>query len=79
LKAQYRRYTTGAADYLTKPFESDTLIEMVRVFISPSNDILNNGFIAVDKNSIQLAEVAKRVALTEASVMISGESGVGKE
>ncbi|VAW54123.1 Flagellar two-component response regulator FleR [hydrothermal vent metagenome] len=36
-------------------------------------------FIAVDQRSAQLAEVAKRVALTEASVMISGESGVGKE
>ncbi len=69
----------GAADYLTKPFESNTLIEMVRRFISPDNNVAGNGFIAVDHSSIQLAEVAKRVALTEASVMISGESGVGKE
>ena len=68
----------GASDYLTKPFESDTLIEMVGRFIQPINNTVN-GFIAVDEKSIQLAEVAKRVALTEASVLISGESGVGKE
>jgi len=37
------------------------------------------GLIAIDEKSLQLSEVAKRVALTEASVMISGESGVGKE
>ena len=69
----------GAADYLTKPFESDTLIEMVGRFISPITTSRNDGFIAVDQSSVQLSEVAKRVALTEASVMISGESGVGKE
>ena len=69
----------GAADYLTKPFEADTLIQMVRRFVSPGNESAGDGFIAVDPNSVQLAEVAKRVALTEASVMISGESGVGKE
>jgi len=69
----------GAADYLTKPFESDTLIEMVGRFISPINNVNEDRFIAIDQRSVQLSEVAKRVALTEASVMISGESGVGKE
>jgi len=68
----------GASDYLVKPFESDALLDVVGRFISTQSK-KDDGFIAVDENSVQLAEVAKRVALTEASVMISGESGVGKE
>ncbi|PCI06812.1 MAG: sigma-54-dependent Fis family transcriptional regulator [Gammaproteobacteria bacterium] len=38
-----------------------------------------HGLIAVDKKSIQLSQVAKKVAKTDVTVMISGESGVGKE
>ncbi len=68
----------GAADYLVKPFESDALVDVVSRFISPKTKIVD-GFIAVDEKSVQLSKVAKRVALTEVSVMISGESGVGKE
>jgi two-component system response regulator FlrC len=68
----------GAADYLVKPFESDALIEMVTRFISPVNKD-TDGLIAVDERSLQLAAVAKRVASTDVTVMISGESGVGKE
>ena len=45
---------------------------------SSGNDTMD-GLIAVDERSVQLAVVAKRVALTGASVIISGESGVGKE
>ena len=76
----------GASDYLTKPFKLELLSEMVsKILVSTpalNNAILDkaiDGFIAVDDKSIQLSEVSKRVALTEASVMISGESGVGKE
>jgi two-component system response regulator FlrC len=68
----------GANDYLVKPFEAETLVDMVARFIVPTsrND---DGFIAVDPRSHQLAEVARRVAASDATVMISGESGVGKE
>lgn len=68
----------GAADYLVKPFEAETLTEMVGRFILQKNKAVD-GLIAVDAKSVQLTEVAKRVALTEATVMINGESGVGKE
>ena len=68
----------GAVDYLVKPFEYSTLIEMVERFLRPVNDV-DSGLIAVDEKSIQLSQVAKRVAATEVTVMITGESGVGKE
>ena len=68
----------GAVDYLVKPFEYKTLVEMVDRFIRP-DDELDSGLIAVDDKSVQLSQVAKKVAATEVTVMITGESGVGKE
>ena len=69
----------GAADYLVKPFEADTLVDMVARFIVPRGEQDYEGFIAVDARSRETAEIARRVAATDATVMISGESGVGKE
>ena len=69
----------GAADYLVKPFEADALVDMVARFIVPRGEQDYDGFIAVDARSRETAEIARRVAATDATVMISGESGVGKE
>jgi two-component system response regulator FlrC len=69
----------GANDYLVKPFEADTLVDVVGRFIVPRNNNSDNGLIAVDPRSQETVEVARRVAATDATVMISGESGVGKE
>lgn len=69
----------GANDYLVKPFEADTLVDMVARFIVPRTRENDDGLIAVDPRSQETAEVARRVAATDATVMISGESGVGKE
>ena len=77
-----RAIRNGASDYLTKPFKAELLIEMLADLLPqamPTVEDETDDFIAVDDKSIQLAEVSKRVALTDASVMISGESGVGKE
>lgn len=68
----------GAEDYLVKPFEHDALVEMIERFISVSVDV-DSGLIAVDEKSVQLSQVARKVASSEATVMITGESGVGKE
>lgn len=72
----------GATDYLVKPFEAEALIEIVTRNIAvdkKASACAENGFVAVDDNSKKLATVAMRVASTEATVMITGESGVGKE
>jgi two-component system response regulator FlrC len=68
----------GAVDYLVKPFEHNALIEMIERFITPTSEA-DSGLIAVDEKSIQLSQIAKKVASSEATVMITGESGVGKE
>lgn len=67
----------GAADYIIKPFEAEILIEMVeRVALRPLND---QSLIADDPQSKKLTDLALKVARSDVSVMISGESGSGKE
>jgi two-component system response regulator FlrC len=68
----------GANDYLVKPFDASALVELVARYIQPVAD-QEDDLVAVDQHSRQLTEVARRVADTDATVMISGESGVGKE
>jgi len=69
----------GANDYLVKPFEASTLVEIVEQYITPTIDLNDDTMIAIDRRSQEMIQVAKRVAATEATVMITGESGVGKE
>jgi len=67
----------GAIDYLVKPFEAHVLIDMVsRLAMKVQKE---DDLIAVDPRSKELVNLATRVAATEATVMISGESGSGKE
>lgn len=67
----------GAVDYLTKPFDSVLLIDKIRRLIHESQP--TNQPIAEDPLSRHLLQVAKKVALTNATVLITGESGTGKE
>lgn len=67
----------GAADYIVKPFEAEVLIEMVNRLCPARFDTGN--MIIEDKKSWELARLAARVATTDVTVMISGESGSGKE
>ncbi|MEM9058795.1 MAG: sigma-54 dependent transcriptional regulator, partial [Pseudomonadota bacterium] len=66
----------GAAHYIVKPFEADTLVQVAARFKRRRPD---DGLIAVDARSQRLKELARRVAASEATVMIAGESGTGKE
>ena len=68
----------GATDYLVKPFEAEVLLEMVSR-LSSGGDNTEAGLVAEDPKSIQLCEMSRRVAATDATVLISGESGTGKE
>jgi two-component system response regulator FlrC len=67
----------GAADYLVKPFDAEVLVEMIRRYLPGSYD--DSGFVAEDEATRKLAMLARRVASTDATVMISGSSGTGKE
>jgi len=69
----------GAVDYLTKPFEAEVLVNMVGQYVFQDALIDSHEFIAEDRVSQQLTEIARRVAATDATVMICGQSGSGKE
>lgn len=69
----------GASDYLIKPFEAEVLIEMVSRFATVKSDAGSGEMIAEDPRAQQIVELARRVAASDATVMLSGESGTGKE
>jgi two-component system response regulator FlrC len=67
----------GVDDYLVKPLQKDTVLEMVsRLGGSTFSD---TQMVVVDPRSQHLLELARKVADSTATVMISGESGSGKE
>ncbi|MDH3535632.1 MAG: sigma-54 dependent transcriptional regulator [Gammaproteobacteria bacterium] len=68
----------GAADYLVKPFEVANLVSTVRKQIQSPVPV-DQGLVAVDRVSQETLLMAKRVAQTDVSVLLNGESGVGKE
>jgi two-component system, response regulator FlrC len=67
----------GAVDYLMKPFEADVLVNAVVRYALSEND--DTAPLAEDPVSIELLRLAQRVAQSDATVMLSGESGSGKE
>ncbi len=67
----------GASDYLVKPFEARALKEMVVRHLRAAPD--GNAPVAADPKTRELLLLARRVAASNATVMISGESGCGKE
>ena len=69
----------GATDYLIKPFEAEVLLGRLDTWLPQAPVLSDDDVIAVDPVSQQVYELARRVAQSDASVMITGESGVGKE
>jgi len=68
----------GACNYMAKPFAPEVLLNMVNQYIPLQITDKQNPIVA-DSRSIALLALAKKVATTDASVMVLGPSGSGKE
>ncbi len=68
----------GSVDYIVKPFEAKVLVEKAKIYFNRDAS-LEDDFVVADPVSQQLKTMAKKVAESDASILISGESGTGKE
>lgn len=69
---------SGAIDYVEKPIDPDKLVAIVSRYISMSFDSAHEP-IAEDPKSQRLFEIAAKVAQSDTTVLLTGESGAGKE
>jgi two-component system response regulator FlrC len=69
---------TGALDYLVKPFEAEVLVSKVAELL-PRAAPSRPDFVVRDPSTREVYALAERVAESDATVLISGESGAGKE
>jgi two-component system, response regulator FlrC len=67
----------GATDYIVKPFDAQALITMAQRQLAAR--ITPHDLIAVDPVSKRVASLARKMAESDATVLITGESGTGKE
>ncbi|HET7266954.1 MAG TPA: sigma-54 dependent transcriptional regulator [Oleiagrimonas sp.] len=72
-----RAMREGADDYLVKPFDAARLLEVTRRFLHAQNT--GDEPLVADPISVRLLEMARRVAASDATVLVCGESGTGKE
>jgi DNA-binding NtrC family response regulator len=71
----------GAADYLQKPFEPDVLLNKIKELMACRESIHDPGheLLGVSPAMRALDELLPRIANSQASILVLGESGVGKE
>ncbi|MEM1359521.1 MAG: sigma-54 dependent transcriptional regulator [Bacteroidota bacterium] len=79
----------GASDFMAKPWDNKELLKSVRTILElqnsqkaelPTEKALNfNHIIGQHPRLLEVLAIAKRVAKTDAPVLIVGESGTGKE
>ncbi|MCG7569091.1 sigma-54 dependent transcriptional regulator [Pseudoalteromonas sp. CNC9-20] len=68
----------GACDFVEKPWQNRRLVNAVRKHLPHDNSEANDRFLAFSKKTQTLIENAKRIAATNANVLITGENGTGK-
>lgn len=73
-----RAMREGAIDYLAKPFSPEVLLNQVSRYV-PAQKVEKHAVVYGDPKTAELFQLAIRVARSEATVMVTGPSGTGKE
>lgn len=77
----------GAFDFILKPFSNDTLKKIINLAISHRNTLTKNSknshqtssFIVESQKMKEILKVVDKVAKTDATILLIGDSGAGKE
>jgi DNA-binding NtrC family response regulator len=69
----------GAREYLTKPFEIERLVSMVQAAASATEEVVDGAVLGVSPAMRRVEDMLRKVAGQKSSVLLTGESGVGKE
>jgi len=69
----------GAADYITKPFDIEQLVEKVRALAWPRRGAAAGASLGVSLAMRRIEELLPRLARHASTLLLTGESGVGKE
>lgn len=69
----------GATDYITKPFDLDQLIDKLRLHVPPSLNDARVPTLGLSPGMRRMEELLPRLATQATTVLVTGQSGVGKE
>ena len=69
----------GAREYLTKPFDIEKLVSMVLDALATSARVPTQAVLGVSPAMRRVEELVRKLARQKTSVLVTGESGVGKE
>lgn len=69
----------GAREYLTKPFDIEKLVSMVLDAVAASTRAPAQAVLGISPAMRRVEELVRKLARQKTSVLVTGESGVGKE
>lgn len=70
---------SGAREYLTKPFDIESLIRLIHDAIDDIETIKDEVFLGISPVMRQVENTIRKVSNQKVSILLTGESGVGKE